>query len=202
MQQEMHILMNQPEMECGDVVVFRAQIDPKVTFYWLILQTAVLVASLIGIAIYPFYLIIFFLAAPQYTKKIQVILTTKYVIIRRGFLAREEIMIPLEKIQDISVKQNIFSRMVGIFSIDIQTAGNNAPGGVAEGHVDGVIESKDFRDRVFAQRDILLGKSPASSPNPASYSTMVSLPSSRDGQILVEIRDILIRIEHSMNQKK
>ncbi len=77
-----------------------------------------------------------------------------------GIIAKKYTTIPYEKIQNIDIHQNIFARILGLYSLKIQTAGNSGIAG-AEGTLPGINQEEAERlksellrrSRHFGQRN-------------------------------------------------
>ena len=63
----------------------------------------------------------------------------------RGIIAKKYVTIPYEKIQNIDIHQNVISRILGLYSVQIQTAGTSSVAH-AEGVLPGV--NKDEAERL------------------------------------------------------
>jgi uncharacterized membrane protein YdbT with pleckstrin-like domain len=62
-------------------------------------------------------------------------LTDTLLVIRKGIFASQEITVPIERIQDVYVDQDIFDRLLGIYDVHISTA---TAVSTARAHIDGV----------------------------------------------------------------
>lgn len=211
---------SEPEFECGDEVVFRASFDPKlkeysrwictwvlsVLFFIVVLVCLIFLNRSILILGIGSCLVAFWWMLNSFELKriasMKVTLTKSFLIIREGVWSEKEIMIPIDRIQDITVKQGPLDRRFGLFSIGIQTAGSSSPTAIPEGYVFGLQDAKGFRNKVIEQRVIFFGKSKAPSA-PISSPSIGSAPSSSsDGETLKEMRDILVRMEELMKEMK
>ena len=123
-------------------------------------------------------------------------LTERALNIRKGFIFRTEKSIPLDKIQDVGMKEGPLLRRMGLSSLMVETAGQSNPQGLSDAMLTGVIDAPAFRDAILDQRDrvVALG-TPTSSP------TAPSQPAGDEG-VLGEIRDSLVRIEGILRDSK
>ena len=91
----------------------------------------------------------------------------------------------MDKIQDLTVKEGPLLRALGLRSLKIETAGQGTPGG-SEADLIGIIDPLEFRNRVIAQKDVMMGALPAPASGADAPSDSVEL--------LTEIRDLLREI--------
>ena len=87
-------------------------------------------------------------------------------------------------------------RHYGLRGLKVETAGSSgAQSGNSEGNLIGVVDAEAFRNVVLAQRQMVIdaesGRAPTAVPEAASTSS---------DAVLVEIRDILARIETRLGQ--
>ena len=80
-------------------------------------------------------------------------------------------------------------RYFGLQTISVETAGSAAGALIQLVGIDG---AREFRDKVLHQRDVVVAGSQQALPE------AVVSASTNDGQILVEIRDALLRIEERL----
>ncbi len=59
-------------------------------------------------------------------------ITPDHVTIEKGILQRQDRSIPIERVQNIEIQQNVFQRLLGITSVRIETAGSDATEGRLE----------------------------------------------------------------------
>lgn len=59
-------------------------------------------------------------------------ITPKQIVIQKGVLRRQNRSIPIERIQNIQIQQNLLARIVGIAKVTIETAGSSATEGSLE----------------------------------------------------------------------
>ena len=107
------------------------------------------------------------------------------LVVKRGIFFKVEKTIPLDKIQDLTVKEGPLLRALGLRSLKIETAGQGTPG-ASEADLVGIVNPLDFRDEVLRQRDSM-------------SAVPVSRPGTDEGtigtvELLTEIRDLLSQI--------
>ena len=59
-------------------------------------------------------------------------ITPKQIVIQKGVLNRKNRSIPIERVQNIQVEQNLFARLFGVAKVTIETAGSSATEGSLE----------------------------------------------------------------------
>lgn len=166
----------------------RATFDPKLKTYTVLYGAAALAASIAGIVLLPFWILL----GPWYARKkfehLDCVLTERALLVKRGVWVRYERTIPLDKIQDLALKEGPLLRWLGLSTLRVETAGQNSQPG-AEADLTGIVNVHDFRDRVLAQRDRLTAQA-----RPDGSDTAAADPASTRA-LLASIRDSLARIE-------
>jgi len=59
-------------------------------------------------------------------------ITPKQIVIQKGVLRRQNRSIPIERIQNIQIEQNLVARLIGLAKVTIETAGSSATEGALE----------------------------------------------------------------------
>lgn len=155
-----------------------AKFDPKVKFYLWLQVAVVLCATMVGILVLPLWLALGPVWANLYFPSIEARLTKRSLVYRHGVWFRQEMSIPLDKIQDVSMHTGPILDAFGLATLKVDTAGGGQAGSSAV--LTGVMDAEAFRAEVIARRDAL-------------YS--VPKPAADDLALLGEIRDSLVRIE-------
>jgi len=173
-------------------VIAAAEFDRKVCRYWLLYGTILMVICIVTIPLIPIWLALGLMITGKYLDHMSCTLTEKSLIVKKGMFNRIEKTIPLEKITDLGLNQGPIMRAMGLHALSVETAGSSgAPAGGALVSLVGITDTIGFRDKVLAQRDLLVG----SSPGPvAREATPV------DSSVLEDIRDTLHRIEDVLKQ--
>ncbi len=175
-------------------VLKEAKFDPKVKIYWyfhgLILHFGLIFTGL-GLLTFPIWLVFGFLIANKRYAALSAQLTDRSVHLKSGVLFRVEKTVPLEKIQDLSLRTGPLLSHFGLASIQIETAGSSAQQG-ADMNLPGLANAEEFRNAVLAQRDLRSGV-PA-----AVQADHVEDPSTA---LLTDIRDSLARIEELLKAR-
>ncbi len=170
-----------------DKALLEAEFETKLKAYWFLQVLLGFVVSIIGIPLALFWVLGWgqWWAKRSY-ESLRCILYERSLVVKRGVVFKTEKTIPLDKIQDLTVREGPLLRAFGLRSLKIETAGQGSPQGQAEANMVGVVDPREFRDQVLSQKDRMLGLSAA--PRPSEPKPMTG--SSTDG-LLTEIRDLL-----------
>lgn len=163
-------------------LLLRGTFSQKLRIYLFCYFTAVIAATVVGIVVLPIWLVIGPYWVKRYHAALRCEVTDRNVVIGKGLLFRRELTIPLDKIQDISIREGPLLSAFGLLQLRIETAGqSSSPGGKSDADLVGLIDARTLRDRILEQRDVL------AVPDAA--------PIDSDRQILTDMRDALLRIE-------
>ena len=171
-------------------VIAEAQFDDKIASWarWII--SGYLVITVVGILLIPFWWAVSFWYGAEYLRRVSARLTANAVEIRIGVFFRKESTIPLNRITDVRLHDGPLMRHYGLRGLKVETAGASGQNASSEGNLIGVIDAEAFRDAILAQRQLVIdaesGRAPSAAPAAAGTS---------GDAVLVEIRDILARIE-------
>ena len=166
--------------------LYEAEFDPKFMPYATWLVSLYLTISVAGVILIPFWLIISRWYCPEYMRRISARVTTSAVEIRQGVFFRKETTIPLNRITDVRLHDGPLMRYHGLRGLEIETAGQAGPQAGSTGNLIGVIDALEMRNLILVQRQKAMG---------AVTTTETSATVAGSDNILVEIRDILARIE-------
>lgn len=170
-------------MAGNDDLVTAARFEDKLRTYWYLQVVLACVITVMGIAILPIWLLGW---GQWYVRRnfeaLKCELHERTLIVKRGIFFRVEKTIPLDKIQDLTVKEGPLLRMLGLRSLKVETAGQGTPG-APEANLIGIVDPLDFRDEVLRQRDSMSAL-PVSRPG-------IDEDTSRTIELLTEIRDLL-----------
>ncbi len=177
-------------------VVAHAEFDPKLKAYEFWGFVLVMVATVIGIAAIPFWVLGFGQwRSRRYFESLSCVLTERTLEFGKGFFFRVEKTVPLDRIQDLTVKEGPLLRAFGLCTLRVETAGQSAPQGSSEADLQGIVDPREFRAAVLEQRRRLLaeeaGAEAAAAP-PDAPETAATLG---------EIRDVLARIEELLRNQ-
>ena len=179
-------------------ILLSAQFDPKVQHYMMLSVVLVLAITFIGIPLIPVWFIIGRSFHRKQWECMECDLTERSLNIRRGVLFKLEKNIPLDKIQDLAVREGPLLRRLGLSSLAVETAGSSNPQSGADATLSGVVGAPAFRDAVLNQRDLVVTTG-VSAPRASSPSR--SAPGEPAADVLVEIRDSLHRIEGLLGKR-
>ena len=177
----------------GEQIVRTAEFNPKVCTYWLLGGAAFLAITMVGIPLIPFWFLLGGKFTSRYLSRMECILTDKVLKVNKGWFVRTEKTIPLEKITDMGMTQGPLMRHFGVERLAVETAGQSGPGSLVS--LTGIVDAKDFREAVLAQRDLL------AAGQTATAARTTSLPDEDPAAILKDIRSSLKRIEQSIVDK-
>ena len=169
-----------------DQLLTSARFDDKLKTYWYLQIGLICVATVVGIVILPIWLLGW---GQWYVRRsfeaLKCEMHERTLVVKRGIFFRVEKTIPLDKIQDLTVKEGPLLRWLGLRSLKIETAGQGTPGS-SEADLIGIVDPLDFRDQVLRQRDSMSGV-------PVSRPVTDEEPSGTI-ELLTEIRDLLSQI--------
>ena len=167
----------------GDTVL-QAQFDRNIARHGRWLGSLIMLATVVGIPLIPFWLLFSLWYYPEYLRRISARLTTHALEIRKGVFFRSEATIPLNRITDVRLHDGPLMRHYKLRGLKVETAGQGP--GVSEGDLMGVVDAEEMRNAILLQRQRVMDAEQATeSPQDAVADTTV----------LTEIRDILARIE-------
>lgn len=162
-----------------DQLPIRAQFNPIIRTYLLLYIAFILLITVIGIIVLPFWLLgIGQWWSRHYFDKLSCELTDRSLHFRKGILVEVEKTIPLENIQDITFVAGPILRYFDLCILKFETAGQNSKQ-ANDMELIGIIDAQTFRTQILEQRQKLL----TARTNPHAATT--------DHQLLTEIRDTL-----------
>ncbi|MFW6078817.1 MAG: PH domain-containing protein [Gemmatimonadota bacterium] len=179
--------------------LYEASFHPKLRLYLYLQGVVVLVATVVGLPLLPIWLVVGWWWAGRYLDHLSCALGPRSLVVKKGIQFRTEKTIPLDKIQDISVRHGPLLNWLGLAKLSVETAGQGSPQGAAVA-LTGIVDATAFRDRVLEQRDRLedgesvAGRRRADAAGTAGHS-------SDPVPLLREIRDSLGRIEEALRAR-
>ncbi len=174
-------------MARNETVLLEAEFDPAVQPYGRWWVTGLLLITVAGIPLIPFWLLFSLWFVPAYYRSLSARLTERSLEIQRGVFTKSEATIPLDRITDLRLHHGPIMRRYGIRGLRVETAGSGGPNANAEGNLYGIVDTEAFRDAVLNQRDRVTDGGGAAPAAPA--------PASSDASVLEEIRDLLKSID-------
>jgi putative membrane protein len=175
-------------------IIQSAQFNKALISYMYLIVLFWCAVTFIGIVFIPIWILIGWFFTRRYYNSLECTLTTKTIEIKKGVLFRVEKTIPLDKIQDLTLREGPLLRALKLCMVEIETAGQSNPQG-SDAKIIGIDDAKGFRNMVLKQRDLLLdvSMSKSSSQNDAAET--------QSQHVLFEIRDALLKIEEHLREK-
>ena len=175
-------------------ILIEADFNPRMKSYLLIYGSLLFFITIVGIP----FILLWLLLAPhfigKYFERLDCKLTTRSLMFSKGFIVRTERTIPLDKIQDLTFKEGPLLKAFGLSILRVETAGNAMQGG-ADLSLIGIVEAKEFRNKVLEQRDHVTASTSASHALPEASKSDEGLI-----DVLKDIRSSLSNIEKKMNE--
>lgn len=181
-----------------------ARFHPQLPTYLVAVPAIVLTLTLFGIPLLLLWIPLGGIWARRFVERLTCRLTAETVEIAKGVLFRHEATIPLDRIQDISLREGPLQRYLGISSLRFETAGGAGAAQAGRLDIPGIRDAREFRAAVLAQRNRLnrvRGDALNATLGEADhFSGAVPLASGapadeRHLEVLLEIRDTLRRLE-------
>jgi putative membrane protein len=169
-----------------------AEFNPKVRTYWLLSGALVLTCTVVGIPLLLLWFPLGLMLTQRYLDRMSCVLTDKALKVGKGILVRTEKTIPLDKITDMGMVQGPIMRRLDLHTLTVETAGQSSEGSLVS--LTGIVDARLFRETVLAQREAL------SSGSASMTSEAVTRTPSDSNDVLLEIRDALLRIETRLRQ--
>ncbi len=181
----------------GDVIA-EAQFDRSIPGYYRLVVCGFLFITVVGILLIPFWWAMSFWYGAEYLRRASAKLTANALETKMGVFFRKESTIPLNRITDLRLHDGPLMRHYGLRGLKVETAGSSGGQyGNSEGNLIGVVDAEAFRNAVLTQRQRVIEAESGRSPAPTANATTAA-DSAASGSVLVEIRDILARIEARM----
>lgn len=172
-----------------------AEFDPILKKYVYFGTALALFVSIVGIVILPFWLILGKMYINRYFDNLYCELTTRALHFKKGIWFQTERTVPLDKIQDLTFHEGPVLRWLGLSKLMIETAGQSAQG-MSDMSLTGIVNARQFRERVLDQRDEITDRGSYQYPSSSSDDQNESLV-----PILQEIHHTLKSIEQKLDQK-
>lgn len=180
-------------------VLQEADFDLNVKKYWIWQPVFVISLFIVTIPIAIIYALIASFFIDRYLASLSCTLTERTLDIKKGIFNKTESTIPLEKITDLQLFQGPIMRYFGLHGFKVETAGQSSGPGGSLVNIIGIVETKDFRKAVLAQRDRLHdreGSLQSSRTSPSEH----AVSGSEQAEVLADIRDILKRVEDRLKR--
>ena len=181
----------------GDVIA-EAEFDRNFTLWGRVVISGYLIISVVGILLIPFWWVLSSWYGAEYLRRVSARLTTNALEVRMGVFFRKESTIPLNRITDLRLHDGPVMRHYELRGLKVETDGTSGgQSGSSEGNLIGVHDADDFRNAVLAQRQRVIEAESSGRSVTADHS---QVGEASDDSVLVEIRDILSRIEGHLAQ--
>lgn len=177
-------------------ILYVAEFNPRLRTYSFAIGSILLTVTIVGIILLPFWFIFGKKYINRYYDSLECVLTTRALHYKKGIWFQTERSIPLDKIQDLTFHEGPFLRYFGLSTLKIETAGQSAQGS-ADMSLTGIVDARNFREKVNDQRDEITDIKPGISSN-STESAKVSVNDT--GPILQEINETLKRIEKKLER--
>lgn len=178
-------------METKTKIIRSATFDPRIKKYLLIYGSLILVLTIFGILLIPFFLIGAPFLIRRYFDRLSAELTSRALRFEKGIIFHVERTIPLDKIQDLTFKEGPLLKAFGLSILKVETAGNTGAG-QSDLTLIGIQDASGFRNAVLEQRDKVTENKYAA-PEESDKLTIT---------LLTDIRDSLHAIERSLESTK
>ena len=133
-----------------DEVLLEAEFDRRVMGYGRLAVCLLLLITLVGVPLIPFWLIWSVSYLPKAYDRFSARLTPISLELTRGVYFRSDSTIPLDRITDVRLHDDPLMRFSGIQGLKVETAGQSGTTG-AEGNLIGVVDAPAFRDAILRQ---------------------------------------------------
>ena len=178
-----------------DRVLARAVFSGRYVQYHLWMTAFVLACTVFMIPLLIIILPIVAFAKSVEVKRLACELTPRSLKVRRGVLTKIEQSVPLDKITDLAVRQNLMMRWLNIEAISVETAGQSSVGPLVQ--LIAVDNAREFRDAVLARKEALEEREARADRADADTT---HAEADRPDEVLLEIRDALLRIEATLSK--
>lgn len=173
--------------------IIEAKFDPRLKTYTIVITALILVVTIVGLVLLPFWLILGRNYVNRYYDNLFCELTTRALHFKKGIWFQTERTVPLDKIQDLTFKEGPILRYFGLSFLQVETAGQSVQG-KADLALTGIVDARKFREMVLDQRDLITDKtSPSSQPSVDDSNQQQLVP------LLQNIHKTLEKIEKKIN---
>ena len=174
-------------------VLVKASFHHILVPYFFLYILGFLFVIVVSIPLIPFWLIFGFYFCKRYFSSLECILKQQTLELKKGYLFHVEKTIPLDKIQDLTLRQGPLLRLFKLYMLDIETAGQSSPQGSSDAKIIGIIDAREFRDQVLSQRDLVVSKGEKTALEPSEKDHNVA-------NILLDIKEVLQQIEKKIEK--
>ncbi|MEX0905143.1 MAG: PH domain-containing protein [Balneolaceae bacterium] len=132
--------------------LLEAKFNPQIKTYIYVGGILFCIITIAGIILLPFWLFLGRIYINRYFDSLYCELTTRALHFKKGVWFQTERTVPLDKIQDLTFREGPVLRYWGLSTLKVETAGQSAQG-MADMSLTGIIDARNFRERVLEQRD-------------------------------------------------
>ena len=177
------------------VVIAEAQFHRNYCVWKMLSNSIGLLLTFFGAPLIPFWVLFSLWYLPEYRRRWSVTLTANALEVKTGVFFRQESTIPLNRVTDLRLHHGPVMRFFGLRGMKVETAGSAATGNPnTELDILAVADPDIFRNAVLAQRQRSMQAGPGQTP-------AVAAAPAPGSNTLVEIRDILARIESHLARR-
>ncbi len=144
-----------------DQILATAKFNPKVKTYWILTVVLISALTLVGLLALPVILALGWWICGKILDAMSATLTTRKLVVCKGVLFTVEKSIPLEKITDVALSQGPLMRLLGLYRLSFETAGQSGHGALVS--MVGIEEPAAFREAILNQKDALANQAKNSS---------------------------------------
>lgn len=178
----------------AEKIIWEAEFNPAVRTYWLMGGAIALTVCVVTIPLLPIWFLVGYPVTQRYLASHRCVLTSRSLKFAKGLLVKQEKTVPLDRITDLGLVQGPIMRMMDLEAIRVETAGQSSPGSLIQ--LTGIKNGRAFRDAVLSQRDLVVGSEEERGSR--TEGTQVDQSANTEA-LLVEIRDVLLRMEASQD---
>lgn len=179
-------------------IVAQARFDTKLRLYLYLRSISILAMTVVGLALLPIWIFAGWAWSKRYFAALRCDLTERRLRIHKGVVFQQDKTIPLDKIQDLSLRHGPIQRALGLCSLRVETAGQSSAQGQADADLIGITDVHEFQEMVLAQRDKLESRTQPTGINRARDED----EDATGKDVLLEIRDTLQRIEEHLGRER
>lgn len=179
------------ETPMEDKIIYEAEFEDNLGWYWLLSGAAYFSLSIIGIPLLLLWFPIGLWGTRRYISNMSARLTNNKLIVCRGILTRTENTVPLDKITDMALIQGPIMRLMGLYKLTVETAGQSGSGALIS--LVGVVDAPKFRSLVLTQKERLIPQASQANSPLAPHDPLI--------HNVAEITASLKRIEALLSQK-
>lgn len=180
-----------------EIILKEATFSPRVKTYIFFVVLGVLISSVIGIVIVPFWILgLGQYMSGLYFKTLSCQISNKNLKFSKGLILHIEKTIPLENIQDLSFVGGPILRWFGLTLIRIETAGGG--GGHHQNMMSmlGINDAEQFKIAILNQRETIKNKTAFGNMNGVEQKSQTI----DNTQLLIDIKNELVEIKNALKK--